>query len=293
LLVGCADGVARLWDLDNIKDDPVREFKDKHNGAVTCVAISPDGNSCATGGDDRQICLWDLNSGNLRYNITGAHKGGITSLQFTPRCQLVSAGRDTSLQVWTLGDQAARREKTNFNQRSGDVAQLGLSPDGQRVLFDQGKTLKVLTLPGGVNEGFLQNSPGAPNFSSFALFSPDGSLILTASGSEGRVQLWRPPAGGSLRGYELRQLVPDKKAAVTCAAFAPDGTFLVIGTKNQQVLVWEVPAHKEIEQQISAEMTLVEQIVEASGQVRVHAYLKNTGQLLTGSTVTLVIYPEK
>jgi WD40 repeat protein len=291
LLVGCGDGVARLWDLDDLKDEPAGEFKDKHNGAVNCVAFSPDGDTCATGGDDRQICLWDPANGKLRYSIAAAHKGGVTSLQFTTQCQLVSAGRDTSLQVWTLGDQAARREKTNFNQRSGDVAQIGVSPDGQRVLFDQGKTLKVLTLKDGANEGFLQNGSGVPNFSSFALFSPDGALILTASGSEGRVQLWRRPAGGSLRGYELRQLVPDKKTAITCAAFTPDGKFIVTGTKTQQVLIWDVPVQKEIEEQIAANLTLVEQYVESANQVRVHAYLPNPGRILPGSTVTLVIDP--
>jgi WD40 repeat protein len=291
-LVGCADGVARLFDLDEKSDKAIREFPEHHKGAILCVAFSPDGASCATGGEDRQICLWDTATGKLRYKLPGAHKGAVTSLQFTPRCQLVSAGRDSSIQAWTLGDKAARRENTNLNQRSGDVAQLGVSPDGRCVLFDQGRTLRILSLEAGLNEGIMQNPQGVPPFSSFALYSPDGNLVLTASGSEGRIQLWRVPSGNNVRGYEVRQLVPDKKAAVTCAAFCPEGPdkpYLATGTKNNHVLVWGVPKSKDLEQTIGAEVILVEQAVESNSQVRVWAQLKNPGGLLPGTTGTLVI----
>ena len=70
----------------------------------------------------------------------------MTCLQFTPRSQLVSAGRDQTLRVWSLGRTAARLEAT-FDQRSGEVAQLGVSSDGGRALFEQGNTLRLLTLP--------------------------------------------------------------------------------------------------------------------------------------------------
>src|SRR5262249_41811692 len=94
-LTGAADGKARLWDLSAEQDQPIRELGGKtggHRGPINCVAFSPDGKTCATGGDDREINVWDVATGNPRYRLPG-HKGAITSLQFTPLNQLVSASR--------------------------------------------------------------------------------------------------------------------------------------------------------------------------------------------------------
>ena len=125
-----------------------------------------------------------------------------------------------------------------------------------------------------------------------ALFSPDGRLALTAGSSEGRLQLWRAPTIAT-RPYEVRQLVARERSPATCAAFAPDGSFLVTGTKDRQVLVWPLPSTQEVEQVITAELTLIEPAVESSArQVRVWAEVPNpAGRLLPGTTVTVTVYP--
>jgi WD40 repeat protein len=293
---GAADGIGRIWDLDGTGDKPLRELKDAdrgHRGAITCVAFSPDGKTCATGGEDHHICLWDAATGALRYRFPAGHRGPVTSIQFTPRSQMVSTGRDNSLRLWTLGENGARLEAST-DRRSGDVAVLGVSPDGNEVLFDQGKMLRILSLTKRVPVGILQNPSGASNFTTFALFSPDGRLILSAGGAEGRMQLWRAPSGANRRGYEVRQLVSsDRSAAPTSAAFAPDGTFLVTGGKDRQVMIWPVPSQQEIERELRADVSLVERSIDSiGGQVRIWADLPNPdGRLLPGTTATLTIRP--
>jgi len=286
-LSGADDGVARLWDLDGVSERPLREFTGGHRRAVTCVAFSPDGRFCATGGDSHEICLWNTGSGELVYRFPQAHRAGVTAVQFLPRSQLVSAGRDNTLRLWTLGRQGARLE-TTLDRRSGDVTQPGASPDGTRVLFDQGKALRLLSLPGGSIRGVLNNPSGARNFTTFALFSPDARLILTAGGSE--AQLWRAPTTAA-RARELRQLVAPDRSSVTCAAFAPDGSFLAAGTRDRHVFVWPVPSDREINRRLTAKLTLVEGSVESSArQVRVWAELDNPdGRLVPGTTATMVI----
>src|SRR5262249_28624872 len=69
-LAGGADGKARIWDLNAKTQEPQRILdKDAHRGAVSCVAFAPDGLTCATGGEDREIRLWNVETGELRYKF--------------------------------------------------------------------------------------------------------------------------------------------------------------------------------------------------------------------------------
>ncbi len=295
-LTGAADGRARLWDLDSKATTPLRELKGEHHGAILAVAFSPDGKYCATGGEDRDILLWDTATGELRYRFPAGHRAAVTSLQFTPQAQLVSAGKDQTIMLWTVGSQGARPE-ANFPSRSGQVATVGVSPDGTEVLFDQGRELRLLSLPNGRTQGVLQNPSAAANFSTFARFSPDGRLIATTGQGQAGVQLWTATSEG-VRGREVRQLIAPDQSAATCAAFAPDGSFLVTGTHNHRVMVWRTPSAQETEQRYPAVITLVDPTVEANArQVRIWADLSNPTdpklRLKPGTTVTLVIDPEQ
>src|SRR5439155_13791508 len=109
------------------------------------LAVSPDGAWCATAGEDRRIGLWEATSGrHLAWlQASGerqgtAHQGAVTWVQFTPDRHLVSAGRDNVLQVWKLDGHGATLVATHAG-RTGELAQLGVSSDGRRVLFDHGE----------------------------------------------------------------------------------------------------------------------------------------------------------
>jgi WD40 repeat protein len=290
-LSGAADGKGRLWDLNGDSDQTPRELQDMHRQAITCAAFSPDGKTCATGGDDRAINIWDVATGALRYRLPSQHRGPVTSVQFTPQSQLVSAARDNSLVLWQLGDTGAKVLRV-MDRRSGEVTTLGASPDGKLVLFDEGKTLRVLTLPGGLTEAVLQSS-GAATFATLALWSPDGQRILTASASDGRLQLWRAPGSGR-RVAELRQLVADDRTPFTCAAFSPDGSFIVTGNRDRQVMVWPVPPAAELDEEITGTVTLIDRDVQAAArQVRIWAEVENKdGKLMPGGLAKIVIQPE-
>jgi WD40 repeat protein len=290
-LSGGADGIGRLWNLGGDGATPAVELRDGHRGGINCVTFSKDGRWCATGGEDRAICLWQVADGALlqRFPAELGHRGAVTSVQILPADKegeqwLVSAGRgDHTLLAWPLASDGTPGTPLNIGRRGGDVNLLGFSADGKEVLFDQGKELRLLSLPSRTLAGVLTSTTGT-NFTTLALFSPDRKLILTASGTEGRLQLWRSPTPHT-RGYELRQLAWPGDP-VTCGAFAPDGTFLVAGTRDRSLLVWTVPSKQEVETQPTAEIVLVENDLDLnSRQVRVHAELDNRRFELTSSAL--------
>ena len=263
-LSGDRDGVGRLIDLDHMPTPaaageaaaalaPPIKLSEKHRGPITCVAFSPDGTVCATGGEDRVIRFWDTKDGKLLSTLQSAHKAAVTSLQFAQEkdkpLQLVSAGGDNTLVVWNLQDLKTPTPRAVLPYRGGDVAKLGVSADGKHVLFDHGSELRVLSLDDLQIEGVIRSPAVASNFTTMALFAPDGNTVLTDSASDGRVQLWRTPglAGGADRDHaaELRQFVWNSGTA-TSGAFDPDSTFAVTGSRDNFVLVWGMPTAEEV-----------------------------------------------
>jgi WD40 repeat protein len=320
LLAGCGDGSLRLWDLDKDSDQPVWDStkSDQVNpqrDAITALAFSPDGSLFATGCEDDSIVLWKVDGGQCKvvypfdpaHGVEGGHQGDITALHFTPQCSLVSASRDNTIRVWKLREKGAHMVGEPITGRGGSVANLGVSEDGRWMLLDYGKLLQVISLADGRAGIPLKNPTGTTPFETLALFSSDGSLILTAGAPDGRLQLWRAPVNGK-RGYEVRQFATVERSPVTCAAFAPDagiaadGSFAVSGTKDGYVYVWPVPNRDKVNhhRMEGLELTLVENTLDASTrQVRIGVNVRNPindeypiGRLVPGRPVNIVIEPE-
>jgi WD40 repeat protein len=304
-LTGAADGVARLYDLSSKGNGAVvRQFTHGHKAAINCVAFSPHGEWAVTGGEDRAICLWDVERGELLnqkpFPEEWGHKNGVTSVAFLSvgpenekKLSVVSAGRDGALIVWPLTADGAPEKAMRFDRRFGEVQTLGVNPDGRQLLFDQGKDLRVISAENGSLLGSLSASAGT-SFSKLALFSPNGHLILTSTGA-GRLQLWRAPTEKT-RGHELEQLVwtasRDEQATTNCGAFDPNEKFLVTGTQNRNVIVWPMPEKEVTERRLMAKVISLTPEV-SSGTVGVTAELDNPGlRLLPGDSVTLVVYPQ-
>jgi WD40 repeat protein len=295
----------RLWDLDNLDAAPVLLKNNPHRDAVTALAFSPDGRWFATGGADNLICLWSTEDASLAYPFEARHgvdnppQGQVTALAFTPQCRLVSAGRDNALRVWDLFTKGPRLLGSPITDRSGTVPMLGVSQDGQQMLFDQGKTLQVLSVQDGRTEAVVKKPSTATPFETLALFSPDASLILTAGAAEGRLQLWRAPTAAS-RAFEVRVLSSTDRSPATCATFAPKDmtvagrAFAVSGSREGQVILWPLPTPKEIDEApVSGVLSLVESSVEASGrQARIGVEINNSNnRLIPGKQATVVVAP--
>lgn len=294
LASGTSTGRGRFFDLGNLKGGD-RPMKARHAGAINVIAFNHDGTVCATGGEDRAIYLHDPSTGELIGKAVGEHRAAVTSLSFTPEGRLVSAGRDKRLIVWELnpdGDGKFRLKKADdVSGRTGDVAQIGVHPDGNSVLFDENRELRVLSLKDWRIEGSLSNPSATGTFSHFALFSPgDGKMILTNGNAPGRLQLWRAPSAKA-RAAEMRQMLWST-GTVTCGAFAQDGSFIVTGTSDHRVLVWAMPDKDEAEKPLPAELTYVEDFLDTSlKRVTLRATLQAPEWLIAGANATIVVPP--
>ena len=161
-----------------------------HEGAVTSLAITPDGSLLATGSQDQTIRLWRLTDGVCVASLHG-HEGAIDSLLVTPDgTLLVSGSSDASIRLWRLPH--GECVGTLWGHESG-VDSLVITPDGSLLASGSAGSncVRIWSLPDGEWVSWLCEQEEA--VTSLAV-TPDGSRLVSGS-EDGTICLWRLPDG--------------------------------------------------------------------------------------------------
>jgi WD40 repeat protein len=97
---GGASGSLLAWDTRDPQAAP--RSLEGHLGAITALAVSPDGRWLASASADQTIRLWDTNTWQTVHLLRG-HDVGAAALAFSPDGQLLaSAAPDARLRVWEI-----------------------------------------------------------------------------------------------------------------------------------------------------------------------------------------------
>ena len=125
---------ASIWDAATGKQ--LLTFSGHGKGVRSSgIAFSPDGKWVATSGNDGTVQVWEAETGNVVFKLTG-HTGPTFGVAFSPDGKsLASSSVDRTVKVWQLpaaGGQVP--EPLTLYGNTGAVYRIAYSPDGTRLV---------------------------------------------------------------------------------------------------------------------------------------------------------------
>ena len=189
-----------------IRSRPLYTYRG-HNGAVTAVAWSPQGEYIASAGTlDSSVQVWDARTGNIV---------DASVLETKPNGRKLPSGKG---------------EPDYFDTNSQRVDGLAWASDGTRVAAAFGNdSVSIWDITLGNTIFYRISQPGSGNA---LAWSPDGAYIASLSGGN-YVQVWNAKTGDGLLTYTAHA------QAVLALAWSPNGTFIASGGSDGIVRVWD------------------------------------------------------
>ncbi len=235
-----------LW-WDMATQTPHRQFAWTTGNALMSFALSPDGNTLATGDwETHEVWLWDIRTGKAT-KLPGKHEGPIASIAFSPDGWLVASvsGFDQTIHVWDVREGKEVRQIKGFTNFVGSLC---FSPDSKALACGSSPrrnsakdepTLRLWDVSSGKERCTFDSRIAAD---SALAFSPDGKVLASGNeyaAGEAPVRLWDATTGKALCRYTGHQ------SMIGAVVFSPDGKLVVSGTGKEgyfgdsSVHVWE------------------------------------------------------
>ena len=205
------------------------------------ISISPDDKIIAAANWNGILNLWESASGNLIHSFT--HNTCYRAdVQFSPDGRQVAATSHDNVRIW---DVVTKKETMFLPGKANDGATcLAFHPNGTKLAVGYGYRLRTVRIWDLKKGKVLFQLPDHTQSLSSVAFSPDGSLIASATGSwdwqtrspgqSGEVKLW-----DAATGKELKRLA-GHKFAITRVAFSRKGNWLLTASTDGTIKTWNI-----------------------------------------------------
>ena len=196
----------------------------KHDAAVLCLAISPDGTKLVTGCSDASH-VWDLRIGN-ELTATLKNNGSIHHVAITPDGKKFITGNWNKIGLAQVWDLATGQPTAPPVRHKGGIESLTISPDGTKAISGSADgEIRVWNIQSG--QDLIRPLKHTGYVFSLAV-SRDGKRLFSAS-SDGSSRVWDLATGEPLAQLFWRAAI---------RGFSSDGTRIVTDSG-----IWDIPPH--------------------------------------------------
>ena len=251
LASGSTDKTVQLWDTTT--DEPLATLTGHING-IAALAFSPDGRTLVSGSTDGTIRFWNTATGAPADTLITGHTQSIKAATFFQNSStLVSVAFNGEITFW---DVETSQKSTVQNSGHRDwYSAVAFSPDGTKLVSAASDGTIVF---GGFPTGFSTTKPDnlirltdvstgdelatLQRGSGKLIFSPD-DRTKTVAIAHLDIRLWNTETGDELvipvldaPNLGFRGNLP----TILALAFSPDGRWLVSGTTEGDIRMWDV-----------------------------------------------------
>jgi WD40 repeat protein len=218
------------------EEKPVLKLN-KHSAAVLSIAWSPDGNTIATGSEDKTVLLWDAEKGEVISTLQGFIRG-VNGLCWTPDGNNLLAAGDKTIQVWDKGGKKVRV----IGGASTDVRSISFSGDGK--IFTAGTYDRRIMVWDFASGKVIRTLEGHDKSVLAVCISPDGKLLASGSLDE-TVRLWDLSTGKCLKIWK------GHGGNVFSVAFSPDNKYVLSASKDNSVRLWDISLDQSVKSYVA------------------------------------------
>ena len=189
------------------------------------LAFCPGEHVLALGDSRGGVSVWDIDTQEKRFAVTG-HRGPVAAVLFgSDRKTLISAGRDGFVRFWNI---ESGKKVTEFRHPDG-IQAVALSADGRTLVSGgwEGR-LRVWDTESHTQIAVLTNHTA---WISSVVLSPDGKMLASAS-ADHTLRLWDTSS------WQELDVLRGHHDEVASLAFSPDGLLLLSGAKDGEVKAW-------------------------------------------------------
>lgn len=270
VVAACNDGAIRVWDTHGVRLERTIAGKKL---MPSSVAVSPDNRLVLSGGWDRNLRAWNVETGAEAVDYTGEGKSPIDAVAWGPDGKRVVAAMGKDVSVW---DAAGGAPLHTMKSDDFNVHAITFLDATRFVSGNHDGTLKVWDTETGalvqsfgdekVNESFFATA-GAPDHRHVAgagrngniyvwdlgepaappvvipnahpgyinglAFSPDGKRLLSG-GYDSTLKLWDLATG------KLERSFPGHENRISTVSFSPDGLYGLSSSFDEATRMWRL-----------------------------------------------------
>jgi len=208
------------------------------NTTVYGVAVSPNGQTVVTAGDDGRAKIWRFNGKTLTSAGLAdlpSSAAGFGTLAFSPDGSILAIGWSDGVDLWNTTTWVRIRKLAT----PGSVYDIGFTPDGQQIMSIDSTNLHIHNIA----TPTVLHSIAIPEFTWLLAVSPiaaTGTTTAAVALQDGTVRAFTHTATGFVANPTM--LVTDPTAGTTRSVrFSRDGTLLAAGNELGQLFFWRYP----------------------------------------------------